>query len=68
MFWRQPMSQFYSEHSGGYLYIWLEGGNPAFSAFIQNHGRSPFLLVGVRSTAQDKHWLAAMVRRGLSEA
>ncbi|MFO1248763.1 MAG: CHASE2 domain-containing protein [Alphaproteobacteria bacterium] len=38
-------------------------GNPAFSAFIQNHGRSPFLLVGVRSTAQDKHWLAAMVRR-----
>jgi len=38
-------------------------GNPAFSAFIQNHGRSPFLLMGVRSGASDKHRLLALVRR-----
>ena len=38
-------------------------GNPAFSAFIQNHSRSPFLLMGVRSSTSDKHRLAAMVRR-----
>ena len=31
MFGRQPMSQFYADHHGGYLYIWLEGGNSAFS-------------------------------------
>ena len=31
MFWRQPMAHFYAEHYGGYLYIWLEGGNHAFS-------------------------------------
>lgn len=38
-------------------------GNPAFSAFIQNHGRSPFLLMGVRSAPGDKHRLLALVRR-----
>jgi adenylate cyclase len=38
-------------------------GNPAFSAFIQNHGRMPFLLMGVRSGANDKHRVLALVRR-----
>ena len=38
-------------------------GNPAFSAFIQNHGRSPFLLMGVRSGPGDKHRVLALVRR-----
>lgn len=38
-------------------------GNPAFSAFIQNHGRSPFLLMGLRSAPDDKHRMLALVRR-----
>lgn len=31
MFWRQPMAHFTAERYGGNLYIWLEGGNHAFS-------------------------------------
>lgn len=27
MFWRQPMGQFRAERYGGFLYIWVEGGN-----------------------------------------
>ena len=27
MFWRQPMGQFRTERYGGFLYIWVEGGN-----------------------------------------
>lgn len=38
-------------------------GNPAFSAFIQNHGRSPFLLMGVRSGPDEKHRVLALLRR-----
>jgi adenylate cyclase len=38
-------------------------GNPAFSAFIQNRGRSPFLLMGVRAGHDDKHRVLALVRR-----
>ena len=38
-------------------------GNPAFSAFIQNQGRSPFLLMGVRGGPGDKHRVLALVRR-----
>ncbi len=38
-------------------------GNPAFSAFIQNHGHSSFLLMGVRSGPGDKHRVLALVRR-----